>query len=99
MMDVGLKTYKCRVRTGGYTLTLQCLAPNPLAAAFAIVRRAKENDSAPWHQVVVSEWSSVLGQFIDPRNAIVITADDLPPEGHDRVVFAGPASRTEDSVP
>jgi hypothetical protein len=87
-MDVALKTFRCRVRAGGYTLTLQCLAPNPQAAAYVIVQRARETDNASWHQVVVCEWSSVLGEFIEPRNAIVFAAGDPPPDGHERVVLA-----------
>jgi hypothetical protein len=87
MTTVGLKTFKCRVRAGGYTLTLECLAPSPLAAAYAMVERARRTDTAPWHQVVVSEWSGVLGEYIEPRNAIVINAGDPPPEGCDQVVF------------
>ena len=89
-MSLGLKTFKCRVRAAGYTLTLECLAPNAHAAAYAVVQRLRQKDPAPWHQVVASEWSSVLGEWIVPANAIVIASGDPPPEGADRVVVHSP---------
>jgi hypothetical protein len=87
-MRQGLKTYRCRVRASGQTLTVHCLAPTPLAAAYAVAKRVRRVDQAPWHQVVASEWNALLGQYIVPANAIVFAADDLPPLGHDCVVFA-----------
>ncbi|HEY2027577.1 MAG TPA: hypothetical protein VGH20_00080 [Myxococcales bacterium] len=86
-MSAALKTFRCRVRAGGYTLTLQCLAPSAHAAAYAVVERVRQRDQSPWHQVVASEWSSVIGEWVVPANAIVISASDPAPEGADRVVL------------
>jgi hypothetical protein len=86
-MSAGLKTYKCRVRAAGFTLTLECLAPNAQAAAYAVVQRVREKDQSPWHQVVAAEWSAALGEWVLPANAIVISASDAPPAGADLVVL------------
>ena len=89
MPDAGLRTFHCRVRAGGRTLTLDCMAPSPLAAAYAIARAVES--TAPWVQVVASEWSVLLREFVDPPNAIVIAADEPRTAGIDRVVFIPPS--------
>lgn len=86
-MVAGLKTFRCRVRASGCTTTLQCLAPTAQAAAYVIARNAMQSDGAPWIQIVVSEWSGVLGEFIAPPNAIIISAGEAPPIGVESVVF------------
>lgn len=86
-MSAGLKPFNCRVRCAGYTLTLQCLAPNAHAAAYVVVQRVRQKDQSPWHQVVASQWSPVLGEWVVPANAIVIAAADAPPAGADRVIL------------
>jgi hypothetical protein len=90
MMTLGLKTFRCRVRATGYTLTFDCLSPNALAAAYAVVQRVRAIDPVHWHQVVASEWNAMLGEYVVPANAIIVAADDAPPSGYDRVVFASP---------
>lgn len=86
-MSAELKAFQCRVRAAGYTLTLQCLAPSAQAAAYAVVQRVRQKDHAPWHQVVASQWSPALGEWVVPANAIVISAGDVPPAGADRVIL------------
>jgi hypothetical protein len=83
-----LKTFRCRMRASGTTSIIECLAPSAEAAAWVVVKHALERQRAPWVQVVVAEWSGVLGEFIDPGNALIITPRDLPPPGTDRVVFS-----------
>jgi hypothetical protein len=86
-MGVGLKTFRCRVRAAGCTMELECLAPSAEAAAHAVVQRVRRMDGAPWHQVVASEWSGPLGEYLVPDNAIIVAAEDPSPEGADLVVF------------
>jgi hypothetical protein len=86
-MGVGLRMFQCRVRAGGSTLTLECLAPSAVAAAHAVVGRVRQTDDAPWHQVVACEWSPVLGEYLVPVNAIIVAAEDPLAEGADQVIF------------
>lgn len=82
-----LGTFRCRVRASGRTTTIDCLAPDSLAAAYAVGIRALEEDDAPWVQVVVSQWSRVLGTYLVEPNAVVVSRDEPAPAGADRVVF------------
>jgi len=51
---------------------------------------AQTLDQGPaWIQVVVREWSSALGEYIEPHNVIMIAAGDPPPPGISQVVFCG----------
>ena len=92
-MGDGLKTFRCRVRASGCTMTLDCLAPSPLAAAYAAVQQVRQEDPAPWHQVVACEWNGVLGEFVTPANAIVVAAADTPPPGSEEVIFSNVTGR------
>jgi hypothetical protein len=94
-MGVGLRMFQCRVRAGGSTLTVECLAPSALAAAHAVVVRVRQTDDAPWHQVVACEWSPVIGEYLVPVNAIIVAAEDPPAEGADHVIFAADAGGDE----
>ena len=95
MTGSGLKTFRCRVRISGRTMTVEALAPTGLAAGYAIARPAFAAGEVPWVQVVVSEWSSLLGEFVEPHNAIVFARDDPAPGGADQVVLIGVADIDE----
>lgn len=73
------------------TVTVECLAPSAAAAGYASTRAAFDDAQVAWVQVVVSEWSGVLGEFVEPRNALVFARNDPPPEGADHAVIIGPA--------
>ena len=92
MAGSGLKTLRCRVRISGRTVTFECLAPTAGAAGYVIARQAFDDRDVLWVQVVVSEWSGVLGEFIEPKNAIVFTRNDPVPDGADHVVLIGVVS-------
>jgi hypothetical protein len=83
----GLKTFRCRVRASGCTTTIECVAPSAKAAAYVVARPGLEDDRVPWVQVVVAEWSGVLGEYIDPGNALIVAASDSAPEGAELVVL------------
>ena len=85
----GLKTFRCRVRASGCTTTIDCLAPSAQAAAHVIAAQTLNDDGPAWIQVVVSEWSTALAEYIEPHNTIIIKAGDLPPPGTSQVVFCG----------
>jgi hypothetical protein len=87
-----LKTFRCLVRASGYTTAIDCLAPTAAAAAYVIACQGLQDDGAPWVQVTVSEWSSALGAYVEPKNVIIVAPDDPAPPGVGRVVFCGVAS-------
>jgi hypothetical protein len=84
-----LKTFRCRVRAAGCTTTIDCLAPSADAAAYVIAAQTLQDQGPAWIQVVVSEWSSALAEYIEPHNTIIVKAGDLPPPGTSQVVFCG----------
>jgi len=84
-----LKTFRCRVRAAGCTTTIDCLAPSAHAAAHVIAAQSLADDGPAWIQVVVSEWSSAVGGYIEPHNVIIVAAGDPPPPGAGQVVFCG----------
>jgi hypothetical protein len=84
-----LKTFRCRVRASGCTTTIDCLAPSAHAAAHVIAAQTLQDDGPAWIQVVVSEWSTALAQYIEPHNTIIVAAGDPPPPGASQVVFCG----------
>ena len=92
MAGSGLKTFRCRVRISGRTVTFECLAPTASLAGYVSAHQAFADRNVPWVQVVVSEWSSVLGEFVEPKNAIVFTHNDPVPDGADHVVLIGVVS-------
>ena len=77
----GFNTYRCRVRASGSTITLECIAPSPAAAAYATAREELKTGVAPWVQVTVAEWSGALGEFIEPENVVIFSREDPPPPG------------------
>ena len=96
MEGTRLKTFRCRVRASGCTTTIDCLAPSAHAAAHVIAAQSLQDaaqslkdDSPAWIQVVVSEWSSAVGGYIEPHNVIIVAAGDPPPPGAGQVVFCG----------
>ena len=84
----GLKTFRCRMRASGSTITIECVAPSAEAAAYVVARHGLHGNKAPWVQIVVAQWSGVLGEFVDPGNAIIVSRSDTLPDGADRVVFS-----------
>jgi len=54
-----------------------------------IAAQTLPDDGPAWIQVVVSEWSSALAEYIEPYNTIIIAAGDPPPPGAGQVVFCG----------
>ncbi|HEY6908269.1 MAG TPA: hypothetical protein VI356_02800 [Myxococcales bacterium] len=90
-----LKTFRCRVRLRRRTVVAECLAPTAAAAGYAICRQELEAKSVPWVQVVVSEWSGVLGEFIEPENVLIFSSGDAAPEGAGDVVFTSASHRRE----
>ena len=89
MQGSSLKTFRCRVRASGCTTTIDCLAPSAHAAAHVIAAQTLQDDGPAWIQVVVSEWSAALAEYIEPHNTIIIKAGDAPPPGAGQVVFCG----------
>jgi hypothetical protein len=87
-----LKTFRCRVRALGCTMIIDCLAPSARAAAHVIASQGLQDDATPWVQVVVSEWSGVLGKYVEPHNVMVIATGDPAPPGTERVVVCGATS-------
>ena len=87
-----LKTFRCRVRLWGRTVVAECLAPTAAAAGYAMCRPELEAQDAPWVQVVVSEWSGVLGEYLEPANVLIFATGDAAPEGAGDVVFTGALS-------
>jgi hypothetical protein len=83
-----LKTYRCRMRAAGRTVTIECVAPSAEAAAHVVARLGLSDRRDPWIQVVVEEWSGALGGFIDPGNVLIVSERDAPPVGVDRVVLS-----------
>jgi hypothetical protein len=92
-MQWPLRIFRCRVRLRGRTVVAECLAPTPAAAGYAMCRPELEAKNAPWVQVVVSEWSGVLGEYLEPANALIFSAGDAPPEGAGEVVFTSASHR------
>ncbi len=82
-----LKTFRCRVRLWGRTVAAECLARTAAAAGYAMCRQELESRNAPWVQVAVSEWSGVLGEYLEPANVLIFALDDQEPEGAREVVF------------
>ena len=72
----------------GATSTVECIGPSAEAAAYVVGRQGLQGNRASWVQVVVAEWSGVLGEFVDPGNAVMVSQDDEPPAGADLVVFS-----------
>jgi hypothetical protein len=83
-----LKVFRCRMRAMGATSTIECIGPSAEAAAYVVGRQGLQGNRAPWVQIVVAEWSGVLGEFVDPGNAVMVSQDDEPPAGADLVVFS-----------
>lgn len=94
-----LKTFRCRVRLWGRTVVAECLAPSAAAAGYAMCRPELEAKSAPWVQVVVSEWSGVLGEYLEPANVLIFSSDDAAPEGAGEVVFTSASHRRQPRFP
>jgi hypothetical protein len=82
-----LANFRCRVRTAGCTISIDCLAPSALAAAHVVGMQALQEDPAPWVQVVVSRWSAELREYVAGENAVVVTREDRSPAGAATVVF------------
>ncbi len=70
-------------------MTVESLAPTAVAAGYQIALQAFADRDVPWVQVVVSEWSGLLSQFIEPSNALVFARDDPAPADVDQVVLIG----------
>ena len=66
---------------------MDCIAPSAEAAGF-VVARPGLTDGVAWVQVVVAEWSGILGQFIEPGNALIFSPGDTAPPGADLVVIS-----------
>jgi len=81
-------TFRCRLRASGRTITIDSVAPNAGAAAYAAARTELQSGAVPWVQVSVCEWSCVLGEFIEPPNVLIFARDESPPPGADQVVVA-----------
>jgi hypothetical protein len=82
-----LNMYRCRVRSAGETLTVECLAMTPAAAAYGVAREELRSGRVLWVQVAVSEWSGALGEYIEPENVLIFAPSDTPPQGVDDVIF------------
>jgi hypothetical protein len=82
-----LKMFLCRFRSGSHTTAVECLAPSAEDAAYVVGTEALKEDSAPWIQVVASQWVTTLSQYIDPVNAMMVTREDEPTPGADRVIL------------
>ena len=80
------------MRVADRTRTVECLAPTAVAAGYVVARAAFGDREVPWVQVVASEWSGILGEFVEPRNALVFTPDDPEPEGAAHVVMIAVAA-------
>jgi hypothetical protein len=83
-----LKIFRCRMRAMGATSTVECIGPSPEAAAYVVGQQGLQGNRTPWVQVVVAEWSGVLGEFVDPGNALMVSHTDAPPAGAELVVFS-----------
>jgi hypothetical protein len=83
-----LKVFRCRMRAMDATTTVECIAPSAEAAAYVVARHGLQGSRAPWVQVVVAEWSGVLGEFVDPGNAMMISQGDAPAAGAEFVVLS-----------
>jgi hypothetical protein len=81
-------TFRCRLRSSRRTITVDSVAPNARAAAYAAARSELQSGAVPWVQVSVSEWSGALGEFIEPPNVLIFARDEPPPTGADQVVVA-----------
>lgn len=82
-----LKIFRCRFRAGGRTTTVECVAPTAEDAAYVVGTQALQDGNDTWVQVVVSQWLAVLGQYVDPANATMVTRGDPPPPGAGHVVL------------
>ena len=97
-MEAELRKFRCRVRTRGFTLAIDCLAPDERTAAHAVGNNALRDDPAPWVQVVVSEWNAALQEYLVSPNAVVVTRDDPYPPGVELVVLSA-AKRSRATEP
>jgi hypothetical protein len=88
-----LKTFRCRMRLWGRTVAAECVAPTAAAAGYAMCRQELESKNAPWVQVVVSEWSGILGEFLEPANVLIFASNDEAPDGAAEVVFTSASHR------
>ena len=87
MTASGLRTFRCRVRARGSLAAVECVAPSAQAAAYAVALPGLTGGTE-WVQVVVAEWSGVLGEFIEPGDALIVSRHHATPDGTDSVVIS-----------
>lgn len=92
MAGSGLQRFRCVMVVDGRRSIIDCLAPSALAAGHVLSGRVFEEGTAPWVQVLASQWNATIGEFLKPVDLTFGRGDSLPP-GTDLVVVCGEADR------